>query len=352
MESRQFDFYGVRVSVRSFDRELLGELEKDFGFFLRKTMASGTKIDIDLECRTEPPPTDLPDLTSRWISPRCTVYRDAESDDKWISYYAGQALLQWNNREDRGILWCEKPELTHELAYLVVLSRVGERWDRIGLHRLHAAALSWDHQALLLILPSGGGKTTFALSALENSGLRLLSDDMPVIDRRGHVLAFPNRIGCCEEPQLDIPRNFVRIFLRQEHGVKWLIDTEAFAGRVSPRALPGWIFVGSRKLHGSPRIAPLSYWETWKELFRSGVVGVGLPQVVELFLNASWRDILPKARIVFSRSWAMFRLMLKSKNFSFELSRSKEDNLQCFLQFLDRQAIDEAVANLPVPTLT
>jgi hypothetical protein len=352
MEFRQFDFYEVRVRVRATDAEMLSEIERDFRFFYRaKTSPDSIALPqphIDLECRLEAPPTDLPELSSGWISPRCTVYQTA--GEKWISYYNGSALLRWNQTTETGTLWSLKTELLHELAYLTVLSRVGEHWDRRGLHRLHAAALSWDHQALLLVLPSGGGKTTFALSAIENTGLRLLSDDMPVIDAKGHILAFPNRIGCSEEPKLAIARNFVRVFLRQEHGVKWLIDTEAFAGRIAPRALPGWIFVGARKLTGEPVIRPISKWQGWKELFRSGVVGYGLPQVVELFLNSGWTDTWAKLKIVFSRSRAMLRLLFQSKVLRFELGPDRDENLACFIRYLDEQTLVEAMQAVPGPT--
>lgn len=344
MESRQFDFYGVRAIVRSDDMDLLTELERDFRFFSRKHLSEdgSNKVQIELECRGETPPNELPYLTTNWINSRCTVYQDPASGEKWIWYYNGGALVHWNQKRDRGTIWSTKPEMLHELAYLLILSRIGERWDERGLHRLHAAALSWNHQALLLCLPSGGGKTTFAMQALKHPGLKLLSDDMPVIDRTGNVLAFPNRIGLCEEPALQIPRNFVRIFLRQEHGVKWLIDTEAFAGKVVPRALPGWIFVGARRLRGAPTILAISRWEAWKELFRSGVVGVGLPQVVELFLNTGWRDLIAKAKIAFSRSVAMYKLLIRSKTFRFELSTDREKNLSVFLHFLEMQTATQS----------
>ena len=48
------------------------------------------------------------------------------------------------------------------------------------------------------MLPSGGGKSTLALRALQEPGIGLISEDSPLLDRRGRLHPFPLRIGVNE----------------------------------------------------------------------------------------------------------------------------------------------------------
>jgi len=104
----------------------------------------------------------------------------------------------------------------HRLQVYVSSARVGSTWSiqhfailplvlellRLrGLYPIHAAALEWQGQGIILPAQPGGGKSTLAI-ALLRAGLRLLSDDMPLLSKqheRPVVLAFPEDINVCED---------------------------------------------------------------------------------------------------------------------------------------------------------
>jgi len=90
---------------------------------------------------------------------------------------------------------------TWTLQHFGILPLVLEFLRLRGLYPIHAAALERDGQALLLPALPGGGKTTLAIS-LVRAGLRLLSDDSPLLcyrEGKSAVLGFPEDINVCRD---------------------------------------------------------------------------------------------------------------------------------------------------------
>lgn len=344
-------FHGVHVRVSSSSNVLLEAIAADFRFFVRSSSPVVAQIEVlafNEPCKV----ANLPEVTTSDISERCVRYQSPEG--RLLVYYGGEAIALWkgldlswrsawralwmpSTKREAYSIWSTDGELLHELVYLFILSRVGEILDYRGIHRLHAAALSYNHQAVLVAMPSGGGKTTLCLSAMEQTHLRWLSDDIPLVDRRGDVLAFPTRIGVSEMPQATIPRACVRVFIRKEHSPKWLVDLDAFPGRLAARAVPGLLIVGVRKLKGDSRLVSVSKMRALPELFRGMVVGVGLPQLVEYFVRFEFREIFFKAWIVFSRVYAMTRLLMRSKVMRFEIGPDRQMNIDLLLEAIERE---------------
>ena len=54
---------------------------------------------------------------------------------------------------------------------------------------MHGVGLVGGQGGVVVMLPMGGGKTTIALRALREDGVRLLSEGSPLIDRHGNVRA-------------------------------------------------------------------------------------------------------------------------------------------------------------------
>jgi hypothetical protein len=323
----RFDFYGVRLDVAA-TPAIAEQVRRDFSYFHVASPAGTADVEVQLVC--EPPPWyELPDRPPSSLSSKCLVY-DA-GDQRFVDYH-GEALARWSYRSERGTLWCERPALLHELAYLLILSRIGELLDRRGIHRLHAFGVAVDGKAALLVFPSGGGKTTLGLRVLRDPRVRLLSDDTPLVTRTGDLLAFPVRIGSVARPPYD--DRFLRHFERRENGPKWLVDIEALGGRIAPRARPGIIVLGERRPRRAARAEPLPRRAAAGELFRSLVVGLGLPQVIEFFLRLSTDDVMTKAGLVASRTAACAALLARSQAYRLTLARDSDANAQALLELL------------------
>ncbi|MBI5625091.1 MAG: hypothetical protein HY924_15040 [Elusimicrobia bacterium] len=278
------DFHGAAVSVLCQDSDLVERLARDFAYFILpdSRRSGGTAADSVLEVRVEPVPQDrLPRGQGlSWRSARISTKGSVRSVD-----YGGQALLVYDLAAERGTLCGPDRDLLHELAYLAVLSRAGDLLDGQGLHRAHALGFSFRGRGGLLFLPMNGGKSRLALELLSRPGFALLSDDLPLIEAHGRTLrAFPLRLGLRGSDAAGIPESFVRTFKRRRFGVKRLVDVAYFQDRIADRAPLDWIFVASRNGAQAPSLVPCSKPEAASSLLAPVVLGLGLPQVLELML--------------------------------------------------------------------
>ena len=183
-----FDFYGVGLIVTSGSTALVDGVARDFEYFAGAPPASR----IVVRGHASPPPWErIPARLASMVTPNAVTY-----DDGGLRYndYQRRALAIYDFATEHGDVWSEDADLLYEIVYLMALSRVGERHDLLGIHRLHALGVAIDGRAALVLLPEAGGKSTLALELLRRPEIRLLSDDTPLA-RGDRVLAFPTRIG-------------------------------------------------------------------------------------------------------------------------------------------------------------
>jgi hypothetical protein len=156
------------------------------------------------------------------------------------------------------------------------------------------------------MLPSGGGKSTLALRALQADGVRLLSEDSPLLDRGGRLHPFPLRIGINATDAERLPAEHVRRIERMEFHPKLVLDLDAFADRIEPDPQPlRHIVIGRRSLGQTASLTPLSRSAALSPLLREMVVGVGLYQGMEFVLQRGMRDVAGKVGVAAMRAtWA------------------------------------------------
>lgn len=333
-EILSFDVHGEVVQVECPNPEVRQRIANDFAWFVAPA-ATGQGAPLRICARLEPPAWDtVPSLRASVYSPRNICY--ADGDRTWIDYF-GRALAVWNAREQRLDAWSEDAHLLHEIVYLAVLSRVGERLERRGIHRVHALGIERNGEAALFLMPSGGGKTTLALEFLCSDGPeRLLSEDSPLIDRRGRVLPFPLRIGVAGEVPPEIAPEHVLRVERMEFEPKRLIALEAFGDGIATQdAVPRLVFVGDRLLGDGCRIRPASLAEGVRGFLRHMVVGVGLYQGVEFLLQTSFLDLLRKTPLFLSRVLRAAQVLRQADVFVLELGRDVRKNASEVVAFLE-----------------
>ncbi len=233
-------------------------------------------------------------------------------------------------------------DLIHEIVYLYFLSTVGQYLDRRGLHRIHALGLSHQGKGVLLLLPSGGGKSTMALKLLDQPDFLLLGEDTPLIDRRGRVLPFPLRLGVRPGHQTGLPPEQLRTVRRMELDPQTLIDIEHFRDRVGQAVEPSLLLVGERNLGPVSEIAPLARRRAFKALLKYLVVGLGVYQGLEFILERGIGDVLGKRRIVISRLYTSLQLLARTRSYRFVLGRDVDKNQRTLLDFLRHSSDSDA----------
>jgi hypothetical protein len=330
-----FVFHGVGVAVDSSERALLDATRRSFSFF----ETAVAEPDLHIEHRAERPDYDaLPELTSSVATPRNICF--VGGGLTYIDYF-GRALNVYDPREGRSRISTEDPQLAREIVYLTILSRVAEKLARRGLHRIHALGLERRGRAVLVLLPSGGGKSTLALTVLGHPecGLRLIAEDSPLVRRDGWVLPFPIRIGVSPHAlPAGIDARFAGCEERMEFGPKVAIDVSLFADRlVREPVAPGLILLGRRTTGRQARISPVPKRRVVRHILMNSVIGIGLYQGIEFIVQKGLRDVFSHGVSAFSRARNSLNLVRKSRVCEFLIGRDTQANYETLIRFLAAQ---------------
>lgn len=314
--------YGLAVDIDGDWPEVVAELREDFSWFAAAP-ARQADVTVTIE-RRAPDYGAFGSVPAAFVTPRNVVY---QTGDRSLVDYFGQALSVYDRAADRLRVQGEHKHLVHEAAYLFLLSRIGRHLDARGLHRLHALGLVGAQGAVAVMLPSGGGKSTLGLRSLAHDGTRMLSEDSPLIDRRGRMHPFPLRIGVNPTDAASLPSEHVRTIERMEFHPKLVLDLEAFAERIEPDAQPlRHIVVGRRSLGTDARLAPLPRRQVAGTLVREAVVGVGLYQGMEFILQRGLQDLPRHLRPLATRGACCAVALARAKTWSLTLGRDHERN--------------------------
>jgi hypothetical protein len=323
-----FNFYGLTIEVSSSSSDLVEEVRRDFAYF--RMLAGEGHVQVDM--RLVPPPyAELPPLSAAFITPRNLCFRNEKVT--YIDYF-GRGLAVFNREEEQCIVYGTDHDLLHEIVFLFILSTVGEYLDSRRIHRIHALGVSYNNQGILLLLPSGGGKSTMALELLSHPGFLLLGEDTPLIDRRGYILPFPLRLGVRPEQDTGIPSQYLRTMRRMEFDAKTLIDIEYFHDRLGKEVEPSLILVGERNLGEVSEIIPISRYQAFNALVKYMIVGLGVYQGIEFLLERGLWELLGKGGVAASRFYNSLRLLARAPAYRLVLGRNTKKNCQTLIEFI------------------
>ena len=315
--------HGLRVRVTGDWPQVLELLRLDFGWFAEDRLSGDPEVAVEV-ARRRPSFERFAQAQPAFVTPRNVVFN---LDGIQLVDYGGRALAVHDRRADRITIEGQDEELVHEAAYLYVLSRIGSHLDACGTARLHALGLAGEGGATLVMLPSGGGKTSLALRALADEGVKLLSEDTPLLDRRGRAHPFPLRLGVNErDVSLVPPGTPARRVARMEFHPKLLVPVEALEERVERRPQPVVnIVVGRRSLASHSALSPRPKRAALGPLLREGVFGLGVYQGMEFVLQRGLTDVWSQAGVALRRALACLAALAHARVWSLELGRDGED---------------------------
>ena len=318
----QLEICGLRVSIGGDWPEVCDSIRRDFAWF---EVQSGGDAEIDVRVeRREPDFAAFGDLVASFVTPRNVVYQQGPLT---VIDYFGRALSILDRRLNLLTVQGTDRHLVHEAAYLFLLSRIGEHLDRRRTPRLHALGLRGPAGGVAVMLPSGGGKSTLALRALRTDGVTLLSEDSPLIDRRGRLHPFPLRVGINESDAPDVPPEHVRRIERMEFHPKLLLDIDYFKERIEPEPLPlRHLVIGRRSLGARASLEPMPRGRAIGPLIREAVIGVGLYQGMEFVLQQGMRDALRKLDVAAMRASCCAIALSRARVWQLTLGRDHDRN--------------------------
>jgi hypothetical protein len=317
------DVHGLRVAVTGDWPELIEELRLDFAWFERP--GDGAAPDVEVSIERRPPDFDaFGDLPATFVTPRNVVYHH---DGRTVVDYFGHAVSVLDPSGSRIAIQGEEKPLVQQAAYLFLLSRIGQHLDARRLPRLHGLGLAGAQGAVVVMLPSGGGKSTLALRALRAPGVELISEDSPLIDGRGNLHPFPLRIGVNPTDADLLPQEQVRTVERLEFHPKLVLELEAFEDRIVSSPLPlRHLVLGRRRLGREARLERAPRRAALGPLFREAVVGVGLYQGMEFVLQRGAADVLRQAGPAFTRARCCAAGLARASVWRLDVGRDHDRN--------------------------
>jgi hypothetical protein len=332
-ETTRLEVYGLAVAVGGDWPEVVDQVRLDFAWFARPADPVAS-VDVEVTIERQPPDFEaLGDAVASFVTPRNVVYQDGE---RTIVDYFGRAVTILDRATGRVVVQGEDEHLVHEAVYHFLLSRIGEHLEARGLTRLHALALSGGQGAVAIMLPSGGGKSTLALRALREEGVRLLSEDSPLIDRHGNAHPFPLRIAVNPTDAASLPEGSVRRMDRMEFHPKLVLDLEAFSDRVESEPQPlRHLVIGRRSLGTHALLEPVSRRSAVPTLIREAVVGVGIYQGMEFILQHGMRDTVGKLGVAATRTACCSGVLARAKVWRLTVGRDHARNWDALAPLLE-----------------
>lgn len=332
METIYLNFHGIGVKLVSENSNLVENIRRDFSFFL----SDNPKADIRIEGMAQR--SDF-----KAIPHKIPFFRTRDAlcfESGGIKYinYLNKALSVYNLREETCKIICDEPHLLHEITYITILSRVGEKLDLKSIHRIHALGFSYKDNGVLCLSPMYGGKTTLGLGLLNNPYVKLISDDTPLINKGLELLSFPTRIGIKTVAGLGIPSKFLREITRKRFGRKVLIDIEYFYPKIIQGGVPlKFIFISKKVNRTTPKIKRAGLPLFIFSLSRDMILARGIAQVKEYFIQKNIGDILLKIQLFISRGIIAIAILRKFKPHILYLSRDLDKNIKLISEFLERE---------------
>ena len=325
--AERLNVHGLRVSIGGDWPEVIEALRRDFSWWAAAEAAEEPAVTVTVE-RARPDYTPYAALPSVAVTERNVVYSGGGTT---VVDYAGRALSVLHG--DNLLVQSEDGYTARRAAFDFMLASVGRHLDRIGLPRVHGLGLVGPQGAVLVMIPSGGGKTTLALRAIREPGVGFLSEGSPLLDEQGRLLPFPLPLWVrSTSAEADaLPEQHVRRLSGIEPD-PLILELPAFVDRVPATPSPlRHIVLGHRSLAERSTLSPAPRRAAARPLLRESVLGLGFFQGLELL--ARGKPPLP-VRASLQRGRRVLAATRTARVWTLELGRDKEQNWQTLEQLL------------------
>jgi hypothetical protein len=329
------NFYQVGVEIHTNSKEIHSRLSKDFSYFTNQK--DQIKIKFKINCFLNEIPWDkLPALSSVSQNAQTITYQQGK-----IRYnnYHGEALSIYDYTTNQADVYSPSIDRLHEISYLIALSRSGKSLDLMGFHKIHAMGISFNqnnkNQCNIIMMPMKGGKSTLFMDLVQDPHAEIISDDTPLISKWGNVYPFPLRVGLEALPQ-NLSEDKFYTLERKQYGRKYLLPIEALERPIAKVNQDVRLIYAVRRSDDGVFLRPCSRWQILSPLFANLIIGIGLPMVLEYFLEKGFKDTLKRCAIIISRAMAALLLLLRARTYRLELGNDLKKNREYLINSLKK----------------
>lgn len=328
MHSQLFKTPYFNLELKSNQSELIQRISYDLNMLSQKTGGDfNLRIEVYIE---ETAPLLLKGSRFYFLTRKAMIYQKEKI--RRVVYSDG-SQIEFDYRNEAAGVWAPTIDRAHDLSLQIIQSRVGKHLDVKGLHRIHACAIEYRDEAMFMMMPIGGGKSSLLLELLKNPEVKLISDDTPILDHAGKMHAYPFRVGIASKPDgmnnLELPT-----LTRLDYGTKYLISTPFIRNSISWESEKYYAIVGSPGRESS--LFPVMGQALFYRLVKEMVIGLGVPQIAELYFEFSLIDFFRILRILGSRLFLMLKLLLKTKKYKLVRGPSHQKNAELIINLLDK----------------
>ena len=321
------NFYDYNIVVTCNEIELLKKLQDEFHFFV---VPEQSQIDTHVELTLGQSP-EMPSMIAVKILETCSIYKLGL---RQFIDYNGKAQTIWDHQENLVQIFSEDSDRLYEIAFLAIHSIIGQNLEKKGLCRVHAVSYTLSNVTTLVMLPSKGGKSTLLSYILENPETKIVADDMPLVNLKGEIIPFPTKISMDEKPKDGILSGLEwREFNRTLYPPKWTASLSQLKERLEMSVPRNKILLisGFRLSRGQSILTPVPRWKMLSPLMVHMIAGIGLPQIVEMFLRFNFFDVFKIIGHAAIRTVCAIQLLMRSKCFYFYMGPDKAYNAQILL---------------------
>jgi hypothetical protein len=309
-----YNFFGFKIALKSDEKELIDIIDKNFSLF-KSDNNSAPSLTIKTFI--------VDDLCNKIPSGLTAIKQSINSisyqvKNKRYNDYYGEAITELDYEKNTAHIWATDINRLHEITYLLIMSRQGKWCDKNGVHKIHAMGIKGKSKNLLLMLPMKGGKSTMFAQFLSQTDFDLISDDSPVVNRDGTIANFNIRFGLEKKAMYNpllakINQEHIFSLQREQFGEKTLVDFKAFEHRISSPHKKSILIQGVRTNDKNIEIKKINQLKMFKHVFVNMTIGVGLPMIIEYFIENSLKDHMGNIVIFCKRLFASLNLIRESE---------------------------------------
>jgi hypothetical protein len=324
-------FHHHSILVRSSERSLLQKIKEEFHFFhVDQTPKTSYVVDLFLT----PTLPEIPEMVASKILEHVTIYQNGES--KYLEY-PDKSLTIWSPQNKKIDIFSDDISRLYELSFLCIHSVLGQELEVSGICRLHALGITIGQMNAIVMLPSRGGKSTLLQDLISDPEVKIISDDMPLCDYYGNIYPFPAKISLDKIPDSG-PLSSLQWneFKRFHYPPKWTLSLSQIKERISINShkKKNILIHGLRISKEEGHILKVPKWKMIKPMMEHMIIGMGLPQILEMFLNFNYTDMLKLIYHGLIRTICALNLVRSSKCYYLYLGTNKALNAKVIRNIL------------------